>query len=272
MEIKKHYDAKEQKPKQAFYKSHITVLKKLNNWIKSILIQKYTQENHEILDLACGKGGDLPKWFHTKAKRVVCTDISQKQLDRAASRVLPKDGPEISFVQGDFTSLEEFNPHTFHLISCQFAFHYAFESEIKLQNTLQTLSTIIRPGGIFMLTIPDGTKLQDMLFLTQKTKSWKVRYTVPDFGARYHFYLKDAIDCEEFIVKQEVLLKYCTQFGFTLVETQSFSEAFFQYRENPKAQEIATSMQLSLRSRDVPQDLWEIFSLYRLYVFWRAPF
>lgn len=53
-------------------------LRKFNNWIKSVLISTYTQKIQSllnekncvgklsILEIGCGKGGDLPKWAHHK--------------------------------------------------------------------------------------------------------------------------------------------------------------------------------------------------------------
>ena len=39
-------------------------MKKFNNFIKATLIEEYAykQKGLSVLDLCCGKGGDLPKW------------------------------------------------------------------------------------------------------------------------------------------------------------------------------------------------------------------
>jgi mRNA (guanine-N7-)-methyltransferase len=272
--VTSHYDEKHQKPKAAFYTSPIVVLKKLNNWIKSVLIQKYTKVGAAVLDLGCGKGGDLPKWKHAQVGRLVLSDVSEKQLERAKSRFSTCQTLTIETLQGDFTSPKFApDPQAFDIVSCQFAFHYAFRSEKQLIQTLSMVSGALKVGGLFILTVPDGKRIQEELLKPQGTDTCRLTYTgpLPDFGASYQFYLKDAIDCEEFLVKDAVLQKHCIQVGLTVVETERFDNAFFQWREKPEAQAIAKRMQLSLSSADVPLQQWDVFKLYRFYVFWRTP-
>ncbi|XP_021799945.1 mRNA cap guanine-N7 methyltransferase 1-like [Prunus avium] len=52
-------------------------LKKLNNWIKSVLIQLYARRGDAVLDLACGKGRDLIKWDKAKIGYYVGIDIAE---------------------------------------------------------------------------------------------------------------------------------------------------------------------------------------------------
>ncbi|XP_047260124.1 mRNA cap guanine-N7 methyltransferase 1-like, partial [Capsicum annuum] len=44
--------------------------------IKSVLIQLYTKRGDAVLDLACGKGGDLIKWDKAKIGYYVGIDIA----------------------------------------------------------------------------------------------------------------------------------------------------------------------------------------------------
>lgn len=62
--------------------SPIIGLKNFNNWIKSVLIGKFAKRAFEgavpgermrgkVLDMGCGKGGDLQKWKKARVKEFV---------------------------------------------------------------------------------------------------------------------------------------------------------------------------------------------------------
>jgi mRNA (guanine-N7-)-methyltransferase len=51
-------------------------LKKFNNWIKSVLIGKFARraqggKGAKVLDIGCGKGGDLNKWKQARIELYV---------------------------------------------------------------------------------------------------------------------------------------------------------------------------------------------------------
>lgn len=56
--------------------SPIIGLRKFNNWIKSVLIGKFAHRppggpGANVLDIGCGKGGDLGKWKQARIRRMV---------------------------------------------------------------------------------------------------------------------------------------------------------------------------------------------------------
>lgn len=46
-----------------------------------------------------------------------------------------------------------------HLVSCQFAFHYCFESLPQAECMLKNVSEKLLGGGIFIGTIPNATEI-----------------------------------------------------------------------------------------------------------------
>lgn len=60
--VRQHYNERVEEGRRGREHSPIIHLRKFNNWVKSVLIQQHTRPGYSVLDLACGKGGDLIKW------------------------------------------------------------------------------------------------------------------------------------------------------------------------------------------------------------------
>ena len=77
------YDKKTQEKRdEKRAESPILPLRRFNNWIKACLIQEYTPPLANVLDLCCGRGGDLSKWEHAEACHVYCVDASVESMMR----------------------------------------------------------------------------------------------------------------------------------------------------------------------------------------------
>ena len=91
-----------------------------------------------VMDIACGKGGDLRKFRHAGVRNYVGNDISSQGVKDAHSR-WKGDGRKFAarFYEMDATSPSDvFYKHVpqdmfFNLVSCQFSLHYMFAAEEK---------------------------------------------------------------------------------------------------------------------------------------------
>lgn len=162
-------------------------LRALNNWIKASLMSKYAKDNARILDLGCGKGGDLGKWAHQNIHSYVGLDIAHVSLEDAVSRVekMKRLGRvDIRFAQADLgeISLDSENlscwnrqrgwydgrlirrDETFDIASMQFAFHYMFGSRDRCHRFFRNLSHHLESGASFLITTVDANVLIQKLF------------------------------------------------------------------------------------------------------------
>lgn len=87
-----HYNKRREVGRDARESSPIIPLKRFNNWIKSALISMYAQvgwhagEGARILELGCGKGGDLRKWDRHRPAIMVLIDIADVSIEQARQR------------------------------------------------------------------------------------------------------------------------------------------------------------------------------------------
>jgi mRNA (guanine-N7-)-methyltransferase len=202
--VAQHYNAVPERGREwRSTESKIKGLRSLNNWIKSTLIQKFSRpeipvEHMTVLDMACGKGGDLGKWEkapQTPSLYVGC-DIADVSIDQARSRYnenMRRGGrnrraPPMEaqfYVQDTFgTSLGDipivrqvgFDPNAgpgpqvvqgrmfsggFDVVSMMFALHYSFESEELARGMLRNVSGALKKGGRFIGVMPNSNVITE---------------------------------------------------------------------------------------------------------------
>uniref|UniRef100_A0A2P2L6G6 mRNA (guanine-N(7))-methyltransferase n=1 Tax=Rhizophora mucronata TaxID=61149 RepID=A0A2P2L6G6_RHIMU len=225
--VAEHYSARTNQTLEEREASPIIHLKKLNNWIKSVLVQLYARQGDGVLDLACGKGGDLIKWDKAKIGYYVGIDIAEGSIEDCRTRYngdadhhqrRKKFTFPARLICGDCyeAQLDKLlaDDAPFDMCSCQFALHYSWSTETRARRALANVSALLRPGGIFIGTMPDANviikKLREAEGLTfgnsvywihfdEEYSEKKFKSSTP-FGIKYQFHLEDAVDCPEWIV------------------------------------------------------------------------
>ena len=240
MDVREHYNARKQQAPEERKESVIIGLRKFNNWVKAVLINRcVVNENSYILDMACGKGGDLLKYIKTgKVAKYVGIDIADVSVEQAKLRYAEMGRPFQSgeFMAGDAFSepLHHLDGFKFDLVSCQFALHYAFKSEATAKQALENISNALKPNGLFICTIPNA----DQILKLPKNKHLKI--TMADdtdetnnsnvYGREYTFWLSDAIDsCPEYLVLKENFISLAKEHNLTLKEHWPFEKFYIKY-------------------------------------------
>lgn len=180
-------------------------LREFHNWIKSVLIYLYCSpakygkdskvSKKSILDIGCGRGGDIMKWYHARVSNYVGIDIDYENLhsslNGATSRYvnLKKKFPD--FTKATFLQVDGSLPFTvkaqnnrfpnltsvekdkikdvfkdgvkYDIISSQFAIHYLFGSQESVNNLIDNIKKFLRVDGYFMVTLFDPTLVEKLL-------------------------------------------------------------------------------------------------------------
>jgi hypothetical protein len=137
----------------------------------------------------------------------------------------------------------------FNAISCMFAIHYFFESEMKLEQFLKNVSDNLKTNGLFFATFMDGSSVESAL---SKSKKGIIegRKTFDDYSVPVWAIIKQYKDekfynkkidvfientqklITEFLVSFEFLVKKAKEFDLILEDTELFSESYEKIKKD----------------------------------------
>ncbi|KAL0273433.1 UNVERIFIED_CONTAM: hypothetical protein PYX00_006095 [Menopon gallinae] len=312
-----HYNKIENTGLKLREQSKIFYLRNFNNWIKGCLIDVYlhkTDRVQNVLDLCCGKGGDLLKWIVARIRHLVCADIAWKCIEQCESRYRDFCNRNqriftCEFITADCSRArlkEKYrDPEIqFDLVSCQFSFHYCFESLPQAERMLQNATECLKLGGYFIGTIPCANEIVKRIKKSGskllKSKMFSIEMyseePYPLFGAKYDFHLDSVVQCPEFLVHFPTFVRLAEKYGLVLDHRSSFAEFYEKYSRDEKKRFILKKMcaleQFSLRDEDkissyeyeyaekccrekdyngivgtLSKSEWEAISLYQVFAF-----
>ena len=208
--------------------------RKLCNIVKKKLLTLAVEETKKInkhvflLDLCCGRGGDIFKWGDLKIKRVLAMDVHKESVDEAINRykkVSNRIKTRISFVHKDvgagYSNLLKIKAS---IISCQFALHYFND----LVSFLSEVSANLIQGGYFIGICPDGDLIESLLDNNIKTENVELDRSGP---SSYYFKLVDTDTVnetddyfkfkglsKEYIIRKKELTSISESVGLELIE------------------------------------------------------
>lgn len=262
-----HYNQKNPTDLDTRAKSPIYFLRNFNNWTKSVLINEYIkkvridQQNNPIsvLDLGAGRGGDILKWKKANVSRVTFLDLAELSLEECKNRY---NNPvrcnfEALFIHSDATRdlIRKKIPqtHLLHdMVSSQFCIHYSFESFKQADTFLENVSDSLRYGGYFVGTTTDGNEVVSRLKKSESNEFGNELYNIkfhqqdktnfPLFGVKFDFQLDSVVECPEFLVNFDALVKLAKRHNLEIIFNENFSVFFNKYSEVPEYKKLISIM------------------------------
>ena len=216
--------------KQDVYYQKITNLAKkmrdYHNWIKSSIINTYCQEfkstkrsklvRTSLLDLGCGRGGDIMKFYHARVGYYVgidpdhegiysASDGAVKRYEASKSK-FPGFG-KVTYLQADagvilnsneqsksFPNMNKQNKsnmdtifakkNQFDIINSSFALHYMFGTKLTINNLVENIKNNLKVGGFIIFEIFDADIIMKMMGNNNKITS----YYTNDEGKKLKFF------------------------------------------------------------------------------------
>ena len=229
--------------------SYFFNMRRYHNWIKSKLLYKYSAKSGSLLDLACGKGGDIHKWISHNIRRVSGYDICSDSIKEANTRLYKVlSNPttknfEFSFFQIDL-SLGNFQvEQKFDTVSCFFAIHYFFKDLESINRIVCLIKDSLKKDGHFIMTTFCDKELEKISYTLDnskvkitptKTSESKESLDSP-FGKSIDVWISDTVldlPTPEYVFDFEYFVGLMGAVGITLIETQLFEETYPEWCEN----------------------------------------
>eukprot|EP01064_Diplonema_japonicum_P002876 TRINITY_DN11865_c0_g1_i1.p1 TRINITY_DN11865_c0_g1~~TRINITY_DN11865_c0_g1_i1.p1 ORF type:complete len:925 (+),score=166.07 TRINITY_DN11865_c0_g1_i1:59-2776(+) len=269
-----------------------------NNWIKLVLIMLCKGRGHAVLDLGCGKGGDLCKYqYEGHPSVLVCIDRCEESIRAAVQRYITLRLPiRTQLCVSSITSksllenIDKCKLYTrgivFDMVSCQFALHYAWGSDNAAETLIRNASGKLATDGMFICTTVDFDAVKAGLQAHRGTAATlhfgkgvlNVCKEVVDrvlsgdegTGLEYTFTLPGFVDGYEYLVSPSSLVGTCKSHGLELVPEYSLN--FMDFRDmimskhSHIGEEARTKQRVSFTAAEDKQH-FELSSLYKVYVF-----
>lgn len=249
-----------------YQKEGIKHLRKFHNLIKTRLIvdncKKIKAES--LLDVACGRGGDIHKWIQAKLKFILAFDNHKESIfsdtkkkddfDGAIARfkqIMASSRTKLPFTKFYYLDilkpdiLEKINNldsnKLYDVVSCQFAFHYFTKDNDMINNVLSTISSKLKQGGIFIGTATDGDIIYNILQNGDVSIPLLTLLKNKDIKNSYLFYITEETEkiknieitknyfeiqgvSSEFYLFKEQFKKIAEKHNLELIEFKSFYE------------------------------------------------
>lgn len=255
--IAQHYDFRQEQTHEQRKENAVYQLKQLNNLLKRALINETFNKFSNVLtitvaDLCGGKGGDIKKWAfycvkNGKKLRYLLADVSQVEVDRAKRRFEELDTQEKAcFEMAEFVCVDVCNfdagsqlmsafASQCQIVSCQFAIHYAYETEAKSIAFWKVVNFLSADDCFFIVSHPSRQRVIEWCRAHQQCTNLTARLDndvcgicfadprlehllrnstlkealsqAPQFGACYRFTLRDALSqVPEFLMPSNKVL------------------------------------------------------------------
>ena len=140
-------------------------LKRYHNRVKLKLLQRFATHAPSLVDLCCGRGGDLNKWHECNVRYVLGIDISPREVIEAKKRFEDLRKSRGTQMDAQFKHVDCLGTavlpwdRQFDVATCMFAMHYFLVSEKSFRMLLRNASNALKEGGYFITTFVSGKKV-----------------------------------------------------------------------------------------------------------------
>ena len=290
-----------------------SAVRRCNNFVKACVLDAAARAGAGgglvVVDIACGRGQDVPKWKYAaaaagvKVARYYGMDLSELDVQAAklqAARFLEPAGCEAVFSTGDagVATWDHIPTGCAHVVSCQLALHYFCARPEHMEHFMAEVRRVLVPtgGGLALLSFTDGRSVvrharvvaaggcssatiipvRKRLFQLQVPAD-TARLALPSpWGLPYVFSMEGAVAAvPEYLCHEGATMQVATRVaGLRPVWSRAFDVAAMELAGLPRFREVARKMGgcgLGESGDDRDLETLEVAALYRVVVLAPSP-
>lgn len=149
-----------------YYGAHndsLTFIRKLHNEKKMQILLSIQPLDATVLDLCCGRGGDIIKYKKAGVKEVLMIDQDEISLDEGQQRAASIDADIFTFQKYNLAEkihiFRTKNNQRFDIVIIHFAIHYFYTDYCALHNVIHTVLNSIKLGGHLVISMLSKERL-----------------------------------------------------------------------------------------------------------------
>ena len=202
--VRRHYDALTVPTRAERASGPAAELKRAHNALKYDLIAKFARNANFLVDVGCGRGGDILKYRAAGVSNVLGIDISEEQVAEATRRAL--DAGEMGYVfetsyDDVVQTLSDIPDGCADVVTSMFSLNYFFESRETAEGLFREIRRVLRPNGTFFGIFASGDAVRRLYAdpRARETAAYSLSATdgqlgpFPCFGDAYRFLLRDTV-------------------------------------------------------------------------------
>jgi mRNA (guanine-N7-)-methyltransferase len=241
---RRHYNSKVESPQDARQciakraQGPLIELKKFHNNIKRSLIKTFAGNKTTLLDVGCGRGGDLGKWIDGRVGYVRGIDVSDAEIDEARRRHFES----YKKLACDFEVCATFGTEAYDsmtkydCVTCMFALHFFFSDETTLDMFFRNVSMNLKEGGVLFGVTASGSRIHDANTKNKFVDIERLYETPEPFGSAYTCSIRDTVTSKstesdgaiEYLVFENALRDSASKFGLVPLTFPNALHDFFE--------------------------------------------
>ena len=240
-----------------------------------------------VLDIGCGKGGDVGKWMPHRPKAFLGVDGSESNIEEARARHTTfvangRGSMPASFVAADLCAPRSRLPvedATIDIACSHFFFQFAAQREQMLDGLVLECARAVAPGGIFIGLIPDGDRILSLLqgtgnafrfghFHLRKCEGVDYSMKASPYGRAYGFSFGEQA-CTEYVLVPALLQKHLQAAGFEGVLSEGAMSIAAQdfFLQQSDRESVTANI---LKGQHASHTDWLTLGLFRVFIARRA--